>query len=434
MWKHMKTETHFVDLTNLFIKRCPEHFWTSYSPTSKADTEILDAIMSKKNVFCYSVQNTGRFNQNQALIRSRSNIKILTSTPELFSAPVYQERKGVALLMRGISYGTYQHFSKSHYTIDFRDNFENVDAMLIQPLKQRGVDVDLFCVTYDQPYLHTLKELYKPGAVVSEPFDSTRNNYVMHMMSRCLELVLAQAKQYQLVIMTRFDINLMLSILDIPYKDDKINFTCKTADGGVDDTLIIFNGSYLDTMFQVVSNNIVYDYQHRLHKTLDQNDIHYMSDTIYGSITTKRPYVVFNRELHNSLKNSFCINTMLWQVIYKTDGALMKGCDKSGVWAFMKRPGIITPQGFSISTSQNADVSITFDISFLTVAPATVLLNETAIALSECERGVFVRLNATVRTGEAGSVVWSFSGYSPEIHLHIKNIRVGNEYVIQSHR
>jgi hypothetical protein len=432
MWKHMRSETDFVNLTSSFINRCPEHFWSTYDP--KKDADVLDTIMSKKNVFCYSVQNTGRFKENQQLIHETSNIKILTSTPELFDVPVpdtvvvlVPERpKTVALLLRGISYGSYQHFTKTQYTIDFRDNFGNVDAMLLQPLKAGGMDVNVFCVTYDNPYMDALKDLYKPIAVSIEPFNPTQDNYVMHMISRCLELVLAQAKQYDLIIMTRFDINLMLSILDIPYRPDKVNFTCTTVDGGVDDTLLIFSGRYLQMMFRLASTNLVYDFQHRLHKAIKPKYIiHYMSPQVYASITTGRPYILFNRELYNSFTASFCMNNMLWNVLYKSSGALMKGCYKSGVWAFLKRRTITTPEGFSYSSEVDGPVS--FDIRFITMPPDTVSLNGTLIDLASCKQGEFVRINTNVTIGSR--LEWMFSQYSPEIHLHIKNIIVGNERV-----
>jgi len=417
----------FVDMTHLFVDRCPEHFWAKYDDKSIRDEAILHAVLSSNNVFCYSVQNEGRYSENYKLISTTPSIKILTSTPESFKLPS-RNAKTVAVLLRGISYGTYTHFSKIKYTIDFRDNFENINAMLLQPMRYAGMDVDVYGITYEHAHMNALRELYKPVEleIVKEPIGDA---YVMYMMSKGLETLARQVKTYDLVIMTRFDINMKVGILELPYDESKINFTCKTHDGGVDDTLIVFGGSHLSLMLDTISSNIRCDLQHRLNGYLPESSIQYMTKHMYTSITHDRPYILFNRELYSRFTPMFNINGLLWHVLYKSYGAMMKGCGITKTWAFIKRPCATIRQGFSYSSIFNGKyVIVSFDIRFISEIPAVISnpwsINGNVKWLNGCKQGTFSRVNVVVKATSEGNIVWDFSDFSPEVHLHIKNISI----------
>ncbi len=226
----------------------------------------------------------------------------------------------VAVFFKGISYTDgYIHWSGKNYKVDFRNNIENVIKMIINPYKD-GI-VDTYYVTYDNEYLHLLKYKLEPKKTKIIPKNKIvlkSRTYVLEQILDCLNLISDQ-DQYDLLVITRFDINCLFEITKLQYDINKINFLCKANGENKeitynDDTLIILSGKYLTTfknaIKQLIYSNALLGH-HLLYEKLTKDfrlDINFIYNEVH-EIVNSRPYCFFNREV-NYYPEYFDINNI----------------------------------------------------------------------------------------------------------------------------
>ena len=127
----------------------------------------------------------------------------------------------VALLLRGISY--FENYTTSlglTYTVDFRKNVESLKQNVIN----RYDDVDIYISTNHNKYDSILREQFKPIDIYY--FDkqtSTEEDNVI----KGIELIQQNNKQYELIVISRFDINFSKPIDSFNIDCNKVNFIFK---------------------------------------------------------------------------------------------------------------------------------------------------------------------------------------------------------------
>lgn len=298
----------------------------------------------------------------------------------------------VALLFRGISFTPfYTHWSNKKYHIDFRHNFNNIKKLLITPLEEP----DIYYVTYDNIHLDQLNNQFKPINTKVFPMQKVNyvsNTYVINTMLEALLLIdTTKYDYYDTIILTRFDINLLLNIQDILKKCDldKINFMSYAMseffDDCIDDTLIIFPTKYINTM--IAALNDLYKKNTYLAHHLIFNTIKYFDDYENGfvkvnvidkkryPITSKRNFILYNREVPYNT-NIFILNDQLYNIQYTKyycDKSLMYF--ESNTFWFTKHYDDKIDIAINLNGNISSSAKVTFDIEILNGTLNDVVIN-----------------------------------------------------------
>lgn len=238
----------------------------------------------------------------------------------------------IAVLLKGISYTeSYAHWSGKTYGVDFRDSADNTLKMLVEPFREKGHIVDVYCCTYEHQCLHLLT--YKYGAAGSIAFPKRRmldktNNYVLSMIIDGLGII---KKEYDMYVVTRFDVNFTKRVVEMPFDQNNVNFLCKASGptgetvGALplvynDDTLMILNGKHLQR-FKEVCMRLIEEGDKLMHHLLYDKLRHDgLGRFIYDEtheIVFNRPFAVFNRELEYRPLDIF-LNMLRRDVLYTT--------------------------------------------------------------------------------------------------------------------
>lgn len=132
----------------------------------------------------------------------------------------------VALLIRGITFDDkFKHWTGKLLQIDYKNNLQNVISKVIIPLKKSN-DVDLYLTTY-----HSIE---RPKQMLLNDFDiecienvtilERNDTKQMDSFLTGLKTIQASAKEYDFIIVTRFDLDLKYNIDLIPWDCNKVNF------------------------------------------------------------------------------------------------------------------------------------------------------------------------------------------------------------------
>lgn len=254
----------------------------------------------------------------------------------------------IAVLLKGISYAqSYVHWSGQSYNVDFRDNADNMLQMLIEPFKEKGDTVDTYCCTYEHEYLHLLNYKYNTKDSKAFPkrrmFDKTYK-YVLSMIVDGLDII---KEEYDLYIITRFDVNFTKRVIDIPFDEKDVNFLCKAKGPLIgttynDDTLIIVGRKQLQK-FKDVAMRLIEENDKLMHHLLYDKLIYdglgkFMIDESY-EIVSSRPHILFNREI-DYRPNEIVLNKLRQDMLYTTykkQGTAIR-CMPDGVLEVFKLP------------------------------------------------------------------------------------------------
>lgn len=164
----------------------------------------------------------------------------------------------IAICFRGISY--LEHYDRNQdgtmpvFSVDFRDTLENIQANVLQPYKEQGHQVDVFLGTYHSPLEKELVEAYQPVATYfKEAYQHWRGAgwvFVNHFHIQLVELVEQYERehsfQYDLIIMTRFDLWFLAPLTDYGIHLNKIMLNYER-----EDNLFFVPRLYLDVFKQV---------------------------------------------------------------------------------------------------------------------------------------------------------------------------------------
>lgn len=170
--------------------------------------------------------------------------------------------KKLALLLFGISYKEeYKHWSRKCFIINYKNSIDNYRKYLISYFKKQNYDVDIFISTYDNHEKDNIIRDYSPKSYIFT------KNFVtnMHMgrnlhFLNCLNLCIGYANEnninYDLVIMTRFDLLFKIPFEQVRIDYDTLNLVSVLERSNlIDDNFYIFPYEYIDNMKNIVKLN-----------------------------------------------------------------------------------------------------------------------------------------------------------------------------------
>lgn len=254
----------------------------------------------------------------------------------------------VAVLLKGISCAqAYAHWSGKAYDVDYRDSADNISKMLIEPFRQKGNVVDVYCCTYEHDKLHLLTHRYGAKGAVAFPRRRMLEKTNKYVLSMILDGLATIKEDYDLFVVTRFDVNFGKSVADMPFDKNNVNFLCKASGLGEatynDDTLIIVGGRHLQR-FREVCMRLVEEGDRLMHHLLYDKLRHdglgrFMYDETH-EIALKRPFVLFNREIEYRPKEVL-LNMLNSETLYTTYrcGRTAVRVLGGGVFEVFKPPG-----------------------------------------------------------------------------------------------
>jgi len=165
-----------------------------------------------------------------------------------------------AVCYRGISYKE-NYFNEpglNPYNVDFFECLESNTKYLINPLKEKGNDVDIFYHTYDSSKLGEYCYALNPVDVCLKEFNPNVKKYNFSNVAQLMIDSLEQIKRYQkendisydFIILTRFDICLLNDFSEIYLPENCVSVPTRN-----DDCFIVISGDLLDKAIQIYKEN-----------------------------------------------------------------------------------------------------------------------------------------------------------------------------------
>jgi hypothetical protein len=188
-----------------------------------------------------------------------------------------------ALCLRGIHY-----INDDDYKVDYRLSVENYKKFLIEPLRERGITVDIFVLTYTSEHLLSMIKEYNPVASFISPGDTMheggnwKRQLYFHIASA--NLIQTYEKQrdinYDYIITTRFDLIFKVPIYEQHINQEKFNITYKNMydeTGNCDDNFWLFPRRFLSDFEKAsvdlkINNKMTHEFNHYF----PTDYIHYM--------------------------------------------------------------------------------------------------------------------------------------------------------------
>ena len=190
----------------------------------------------------------------------------------------------IAICLRGRSF-----YHNQFYHTDFTESCDNINAMIIEPLRKHGHIVDIFCCTYVSHKLEHVINFYKPVltlAINESEFAGLRPCACKYIF--CLEgsriIREHEAKNnfiYDFIINMRFDITFSYSITQHNYDITKMNVMFKHTSGNCDDNYWIIGRCQLENFENAIqklladNKSIIHEFNHHI----DPSNVLYMYDT-----------------------------------------------------------------------------------------------------------------------------------------------------------
>jgi hypothetical protein len=154
-----------------------------------------------------------------------------------------------AICLRGISYHeNYQHNSNiPPFKIDFHDTIHNFETYLVNPLKLKGNDVDIYFSTYPSVYLidyylHFLPKKVKLRKYQEVPVGTPSSVYNGVLDS--LEMIIKSGIEYDYIIITRFDLIFLKNMAEIYFAENAISVMTPG-----DDNFIVLSGNLAELFY-----------------------------------------------------------------------------------------------------------------------------------------------------------------------------------------
>lgn len=335
----------------------------------------------------------------------------------------------IAIVFKGISYSPgYTHWTKNQIRIDFRDNIRNLKKQLIEPLRNSN-HVDIYSLTYHHEFLHILAHTIEPTntKIINYNNDPT---YVLNTLVESLNMI--NKDEYDMVIITRFDINLKTKFTQVKYDLNKINFLCK-ANGSRKD--IVYND---DTLF-IIPTQYFYEFKttiesllaaktnlghHLIYNELYKKGIRDLS-FIYNEvheISVSRPLCLFNREI-NYFPSSFNLNEIkiIDNIRYKVSNSVLEYISKEE-FEFLKPKGDDYSINYNISKADTAILDVFFvirNLNPISKIKGCLKVNDELFDF-EVELEAKIRHSFTVKRCYGVDIKWIFDK-NDYVYFSIKN-------------
>jgi len=173
--------------------------------------------------------------------------------------------------------------------VNYKKALDNIRKNIIEPLKSQH-EVDIYLVTYENPKLTELATDF--GACSVNFFNMAQNNQTS-LVIKGLEIIRDTNVRYDVIIITRFDVELKENINNMSIEWCKFNFTFRETASlwqvqrRIGDTFTIFPWNHLGTMLSSLYNNrqpehmhLIYDY---IVNEIEAHNIHFMHDECFDS-------------------------------------------------------------------------------------------------------------------------------------------------------
>ena len=217
-----------------------------------------------------------------------------------------------AICYRGISYKE-NYFNEpglNPYNVDFHECLPSNKKYLIEPLVEKGNNVDVFFNTYNSPRLSEYVNEFNPVDVNLKKFNSSIQKYNFVHVTQLIIDSLEQIKKYQndnnieydYIILTRFDIVLINDFSEIYLPENSISVPTRN-----DDCFIVIAGDLLDRAIEIYKKNQYNCISHHLVYKFLENNIRYHAmypNKPGDECSNKMPFwrlarLVFTPEGHN---------------------------------------------------------------------------------------------------------------------------------------
>lgn len=152
----------------------------------------------------------------------------------------------VALLLRGIAHSDrYVHHTGVVLEIDYRKNLESIGEKVVRPLRGLG-SLDIFLASYDCPLKERCIEDYGPKDSVFLK-EGTQADCALAGIGLI-------TGDYDFVVVTRFDIDLKVGLLEmeVDYQGFNVLWREQTMDHRVGDCIHMFHGRFLGAFAEAV--------------------------------------------------------------------------------------------------------------------------------------------------------------------------------------
>jgi hypothetical protein len=185
-----------------------------------------------------------------------------------------------AICYRGISYQKdyANEYHLQNYNVDFYDALEFHKQNLINPLLEKGNEVDVFYNTYDSEMLSEYVNELNVVSVRTMDFQPNIKKYNWNNISNLLITTLEQVKEYQeknnikydFIILNRFDIVIFRDFTKIFIPENAISVPHTN-----DDCFIVISGNLLDTALSIYKENLTKMSTHDIHPKFGELGVRY---------------------------------------------------------------------------------------------------------------------------------------------------------------
>lgn len=168
----------------------------------------------------------------------------------------------ICLLLRGLHYFKDYHSPLQHIgikTIDYRESLDNYKKNIFNAFPND--DIDVYISTYESEIQESLINDFKPKAYYLDNFPGIiqdvvdRNYEIVRNINNGIKLI---DDEYDLYIITRFDLLFKLPLNRWDIKPGYINVTHKTHHYNVDDNVHIFHKDVLK-YFKLTMDSVIFD-------------------------------------------------------------------------------------------------------------------------------------------------------------------------------
>ena len=164
----------------------------------------------------------------------------------------------LSLLLFGIHYlENYNHwFKQDQISINYKNSYSNIKTYIIDYYQNLGYDIDIYFSTYNSTLIKDLINDYQPKnyTVIDKFISNKEESRNLHFVN-CLNLCKNSNIDYDLVVITRFDILFQMEFnkVFIDYSKMNVVSTMKRRNR-IDDNLYIFSYDKLEQFINICNS------------------------------------------------------------------------------------------------------------------------------------------------------------------------------------
>lgn len=222
----------------------------------------------------------------------------------------------IALLIRGLTYipRGYIHHTGKVFKINYKNNIQNIFDKVIIPLKE-NYEVDLYITSNISEFQQQVLDDFAP---VTDSIFLDEQITQGESLIQGLKLIKNKNKDYDFVIITRFDLALKKNITDISFKWDKFNFLWyeQTKDERIGDCMFFLNykflNSFIESLIECPRKKCIHYIKSYILKYIYIDELNFIYDGFIDSNSDKQenPIYIINRgkiirDLSTSFYNKF---------------------------------------------------------------------------------------------------------------------------------